>query len=73
MIDIEVGTRITNRENLKGKVVQYRKSQDLIVIEWEGCGTVAYTESMFNEVIDSKVLSIDSEYYRNEKLDELGI
>ena len=73
MTGIEVGTRITNRENLKGKVVQYRKSQDLIVIEWEGRGTVAYTEAMLNEALDSKVLSIDREYYRNEKLEDLGI
>lgn len=73
MTGIGVGTRITNNANIKGKVVEYRKSQDLIVIEWEGRGTVAYTESMLKEALDSKVLSIDREYYRNEKLDDLGI
>jgi len=45
----------------------------LIVIEWEGRGTVAYTEVMLKEALDSKVLSIDREYYRNEKLADLGI
>lgn len=73
MIGIEVGTRMTNNANTKGKVVEYRKNQDLIVIEWEDCGTVAYTESMLKEALDSKLLSIDREYYRNEKLDDLGI
>lgn len=73
MTGIEVGTRMTNCHNIKGKVVQYRKTQDLIVIEWEGRGTVAYTEAMLNEAFDSKIISIDLEYYRNEKLDVLGI
>ncbi len=43
------------------------------MIEWEGRGTVAYTEVMLKEALDSKVLSIDREYYRNEKLADLGI
>lgn len=75
MIGIEVGTRIIKHNGgyLKGKVVEYRKSHNLVVIEWDGHGKIGYTESMLKEALDFKILSIDKEYYRNEKLDELGI
>lgn len=76
MTGIGVGTRITNNANIKGKVVEYRKSHNRVgvVIEWEDVhGKVGYTEAMLQEAFDSKILSIDREYYRNEKLDVLGI
>lgn len=75
MTGIEVGTRMTNNANIKGKVVEYRKSHNRVgvVIEWDVHGKVGYTEAMLQEALDSKILSIDREYYRNEKLDDLGI
>lgn len=75
MTGIVVGTRMTNNANIKGKVVEYRKSHNRVgvVIEWDGHGKVGYTESMLKEALDSKILGIDREYYRNEKLDDLGI
>ena len=73
MTDIEAGTRMTNNANIKGKVVEYRKSHNRVVIEWDGHGKVGYTEAMLKEALDSKIIGIDREYYRNEKLDDLGI
>ena len=75
MTGIDVGTRMTNNANIKGKVVEYRKSHNRVgvVIEWDVHGKVGYTEAMLNDALDSKIIGLDREYYRNEKLDDLGI
>ena len=44
-----------------------------IIIQWENFGKVQYTKTMLDESFSEGLISIDKQYYRNQKLHELGI
>jgi len=44
-----------------------------IIIEWEGIGKVQYTKTMLDETFSDGKINIDKEFYRDEKLSQLGI
>lgn len=44
-----------------------------IIIEWEGIGKVQYTKTMLDETFSEGKINIDKEFYRDEKLSQLGI
>lgn len=64
-------------DGCKGEVVDIKKfhpkGEFHIVIKWSGEKEVQYTESMLEECFLMGKIKIDKEFYREEKLKELGI
>jgi hypothetical protein len=44
-----------------------------IIIEWEGIGKVQYTKTMLDECFSDGKINIDKQYYREQKINQLGI
>lgn len=82
-LEYKVGLRLISGKNSKGIIIDYKISsfggKDLILVEWRECGKkdivskVAYTKPMFDEALSEGVVKIDKEFYRNQRLEELGI
>lgn len=82
-LEYKVGLRLISSNWEKGIIIDYKISsldgKDLIIVEWRECekrdivSKVAYTKSMFDEALSEGVLKIDKEFYRNQRLEELGI
>jgi hypothetical protein len=68
----KVGDRWVWKEHsyqVKGYICEM-KSNSSIVIKWENGNMTQYNDYMIEEATQ---LSIDKEYYRNQKLESLGI
>ncbi len=51
----------------------HTKGEPHLIIDWENFGKVQYTETMLNECFSDGKIKIDKQYYREEKLNELGL
>ena len=75
-MEYKVGLRLISNA-LKGVIIQDKDLvTNYIIIEWEKpdlIGVVQYTELMLDEAFLEGIIKIDKEYYRNQKLEQLGI
>jgi hypothetical protein len=51
----------------------HTKGEWYLIIDWGNFGKVQYTETMLNECFSEGKIKIDKQYYREEKLNELGL
>lgn len=69
----KVGLRlisISSKGTSKGFIKEIKSNN--IIINFNG-KLVLYTKSMLDECFEKDFIKIDKEYYRNEKLNQLGI
>ena len=87
-MEYKVGLRLISN-SLKGVIIERREVcfGNYIIIEWEKpdligvmaldlkqkTSIVQYTELMIDEAFLEGIIKIDKEYYRNQKLEQLGI
>lgn len=86
-MEYKVGLRLISNA-LKGVIIQDKDLvTNYIIIEWEKpdligvmaldlkqkTSIVQYTELMIDEAFLEGIIKIDKEYYRNQKLEQLGI
>ncbi len=76
------GLRLIIQNKSKGIITQIKKfhpnGELHIIIEWENrfnriFSKVQYTKTMLDECLETGSINIDKQYYRNQKLHELGI
>jgi hypothetical protein len=78
-LEYNIGLRlISTKKNLtKGYIHEIKKfhpnGEWHIIIQWEDFGKVQYTKTMIDECFFEGIIQIDKQYYRDEKLNELGI
>lgn len=65
-----ISIRINSKETSKGFIKEIKSNN--IIINFNG-KLVLYTKSMLDECFEKDFIKIDKEYYRNEKLNQLGI
>ncbi len=84
-MEYKVGLRLISNDNTKGVIIKIAEPN--IIIEWEKpdligvmaldlnrkTSKVKYTKSMFDEAFSWGIIKIDKGYYRNQKLEQLGI
>jgi hypothetical protein len=70
------GTHLISNNNtntpVRGKILEIIKQPFYIIIEWdEPIGEILYTESMIKECLSLNIISIDKQYYRNQKINQI--
>lgn len=88
MIEYKVGLRLISRDGIKGvitgikepntnPVFNFIRYEEKIIISWyfpsEFKKDVQYTKTMLDECFSIENVRIDKEWYRNEKLNILGV
>ena len=69
------GTHLIKNNNtntpVRGKILE-TKSKYSIIIEWDKpIGKISYTESMIKECLSLNIISIDKQYHRNQKINQI--
>lgn len=69
------GTHLIKNNNtntpVRGKISEI-KSKYSIIIEWDKpIGKISYTESMIRECLSLNIITIDKQYYRNQKINQI--
>jgi hypothetical protein len=65
---------VTNETGYICEIKKFHPKGELnIIIEWEKFGKVQYTKTMLDECFAISKIDIDREFYREQKLKELGI
>jgi hypothetical protein len=70
------GTHVISNNNtntpVRGKISEIIKPPFYIIIEWdEPIGKISYTESMIKECLSLNLITIDKQYYRNQKINQI--
>ena len=77
---VEVDQRYIWEENIGGGSIIINRgivaiTGNSIVISWDSGRLITYSKTMFSELLNENPprLKIDKEYYRNKKIEDLGL
>ena len=75
--EYKIGLRLISRKFESGYIHEMKKfhpnGEWYIIIEWVNFGKVQYTKTMLDESFTEEYIQIDKEFYREQKLNRLGI